>query len=77
MAKRKFKEIVFDDDGLPLVEFLPGERYSWSELNDIMILMQLKAKRRLTLLAPDAPLCSACGVGPVYENNLCWDCLPG
>jgi len=27
--------------------------------------------------AADAPLCSACGLEPVYENNLCWNCLPG
>lgn len=27
--------------------------------------------------APDAPLCSACGLEPVYENDLCWNCLPG
>jgi hypothetical protein len=25
----------------------------------------------------DAPLCSACGLEPVYENDLCWNCLPG
>jgi hypothetical protein len=27
--------------------------------------------------APDAPLCSVCGLEPVYENNMCWNCLPG
>ncbi len=32
---------------------------------------------RPTTHAPDAPLCSACGLEPAYENGLCWDCLPG
>jgi hypothetical protein len=31
----------------------------------------------LTPHAPDAALCSACGLEPAYENGLCWNCLPG
>lgn len=47
MGKRRYSEIAFDEDGNPLIVFLPGERYSVTDLNDILCLMSLKSYEEL------------------------------
>ena len=47
MGKKRYVEISFDKDNNPLIQFLPDEKYSVTDLNDILCLMSLRAYENL------------------------------
>lgn len=69
MAKKRYKEITFDEYDLPHIELLAGEKYSMSDLHMLIVLMELETNRRLTPHAPDKSGDSVTQAEPAKSSN--------